>query len=431
MPELSEAHINLQLFSGYASSDLAILEEFADPNARHEPGFLVDFVGSRIRASSVWKQAREFDGQLLPMPVPADFHAEAVEWIGLLKAVRSASERFVAMELGAGFGPWIIAGALAAKRKNIQDIQLLAVEGDPEHFKSLRQHFTDNDFEPTEHTLLQAGVGVSRGVAEWPVLDDACEFWGCRPLKDGRDYLGCQFQRTTQVDIVPMRELVLRKEVWDLIHIDVQGEEVEICRSCLAELNARARWIIVGTHSRKLDGDFVELMCKAGWLLEHEKPSKFNFVPHAASLEAMTLLDGTQVWRNPRLLRAGEHLTFFSQQIDSSIRELTIAAGEIQSFDVTIKNSGLEPWFGAVPEAPVNLSYCWLDTEFRPLPIEGTRSSIHPAIIHPGQRSTLKLQIAAPLLSGTYTLQVSMVQEGVAWFHHRGGEPLTLKVIVN
>jgi hypothetical protein len=43
------------------------------------------------------------------------------------------------------------------------------------------------------------------------------------------------------------------------------------------------------------------MFARAGWVLENEKPAIFTFQPGAPSLEAMTRIDGTQVWRNPRL----------------------------------------------------------------------------------------------------------------------------------
>jgi FkbM family methyltransferase len=294
--------LSLQLFPGYTELDTRIFAEFVNPDAKPEPGFVVDFVGSRIRATSLWKEARTLDGQLLSIPVPADFHAEAIEWIGLLKAVRTAVGQYVAIELGAGFGAWSIAGAVAARQKGIETIRLCAVEADPHHFELLRQHFRDNGFEPNSHFLLEAAVGVNAGVAQWPVVEDVAQVWGCRPIVGGVDYSGREFQKTKQVSVTPILDLIRREPVWDLVHFDVQGDELSLCRCSIEELNARVRWIIVGTHSRKIDGDLLELMSGAGWLLEHEKPAKFTFTPNAPTLEAMTKIDGTQVWQNPRFV---------------------------------------------------------------------------------------------------------------------------------
>jgi len=301
--DLTDVHIDLQLFPGYSEFDKQILDEFSNSDAKPEPGFIVDFVGSRTRTTSVWQEARKLDGLLLGVPDPSDFHAEAIEWIGLLKAVRSAGDQYVAMELGAGFGPWSVAGGLAARLRGIDTVRLCAVEGDSNHFRFLHQHFIDNGFDPDRHLLIEGAVGAQAGEAEWPVLDEssAAEDWGCRPISAGKDYRGLQFQHIKRVPVIAMRDLVAREPAWDLIHIDVQGHEVEICRSCIDELNLRVHWIIAATHSRKLDGDLLELMYSAGWWLEHEKPAKFVFSLEATTLDAMTVLDGTQVWRNPRL----------------------------------------------------------------------------------------------------------------------------------
>ena len=300
-------HSPLQLYPGYAEEDLAIFEEFRDPAARAQPGFVVDFLGGRIRISSLWPSARTYDGQLQGLPVPADYHAEAVEWIGLLKSVKTAGSRYVAMELGAGFGPWSIAGGVAARRIGIPNIRLCAVEADPQHFRSLRQNFLDNGFDPDTHMLIEAAVGIAAGMARWPALDDSSDDWASRPIlgegdqsRPAQDYLGRTFAHTIAVRIVPILDLIRREPKWDLVHIDVQGTEVDLVRSALDELDVRTHWLVVGTHSRKIDGDLIELLARAGWHLEHEKPAKFVFRPGAATLEAMTILDGAQVWRNPR-----------------------------------------------------------------------------------------------------------------------------------
>ena len=81
----------------------------------------------------------------------------------------------------------------------------------------------------------------------------------------------------------------------------MQGDESAICRAAIGDLTERVKRIIIATHSRKHDGDIFELFAGAGWILEHEKPTRFRFWPKHASLEAMTTHDGTQVWRNPVL----------------------------------------------------------------------------------------------------------------------------------
>jgi FkbM family methyltransferase len=427
---LTEAQLSLQLFPGYTEADTSIFAEFIDRRAKPEPGFVVDFLGSRIRTTSLWQAARAFEGKAPEIPVPGDFHAETIEWIGLLKAVRSASEKYVAMELGAGFGPWIIAGAVAARHRGIADIRLCAVEGDSHHFQFLRQHFSDNGFDPEKHDLIEAVVGVKNGVARWPANSaPAAEEWGSRPVEGGRDYRGLPVEQTRPVKIIPLRDLILKQPAWDLIHIDVQGHEVNICRSCMDDLTSRVRWIIAATHSRKLDGDFLELMHSAGWILEHEKPSKFAFSPGAASLEAMTLLDGTQVWRNPGVMRPGDPLTSFSQEISTLADQVRAPAGSSTTLPITVCNTGTQPWFGRVPQSPVNVSYRWLDPSGNMLPIEGLRTPLTRPATYPGESDRLDLTMRMPAVPGSYRLLVSLVQEGVSWFHDKGAHPLVLAAV--
>jgi FkbM family methyltransferase len=302
---------DLQWFPGYSEVDLTILDAFANPKARAEPGFVVDFMGGRVRSSSLWESARALDGQLLGPPVPGDYHAETIEWLGVLKSVASASSEYRAMELGAGFGPWSMAAGIAARHMGLYTIRLCAVEADTHHFNLLRQNFHDNGFNPDDHAVINAAVGVQEGAAQWPVTENPLTDWGCRPLPPGSsqdgidlvDYRGHNFKRTTTVKVVSMAGLLQLEAKWDLIHVDVQGLEAELCRSVIDDLNFRSHWLVIGTHSRKIEGDLLELLCAADWVLEHEKPVRFQFQQKAATLEAMTTVDGTQVWRNPRWRR--------------------------------------------------------------------------------------------------------------------------------
>ncbi len=430
--EISDSQLELQLFPGYSEDDVLIFSEFIDTEAKPQPGFVVDFVGSRIRTTSVWKEAKALDGQIIGIPLPADFHAEAIEWIGLLKAVRSATDKFVAMELGAGFGPWIIAGATAARSKGIRSIRLYGVEADPEHFQFLRQHFDDNGFDSRDHHLYEAAVGVRSGKARWPVVRDvpASEQWGDRPIDSEGDYKGRDFAETKEVDVIAMLDLVCMEPYWTLIHIDVQGAEVDICRSCIELLNQRTQWIVAATHSRKLDGDFLEMMSAAGWILEHEKPCKFKFHPDAATLESLTTLDGTQVWRNPRFAGPGDPLISFAQELAVDELPTLWRAGSSYTLDFKVRNIGNQPWFGHTPNAPVTLGYRWYSSNQERSPIEGGRAYLNSTALNPGDQISMRLEIIAPPQQGFYTLTVSMVQEGVNWFYDRGANPFRLQLQV-
>jgi len=298
------ADIDIALYLGYNAEDLKLFDKFRDPNARPQKGFISDIMGIRTRTSSLWESAQTLDGQLLGYPVPGSYHAETIEWLGLVKTVLSAKSRYIAMELGAGYGPWIVAGAVLARLLGIQDIHLTGVEGDPEHCRCMCQHVIDNGFNPDEHALHEAAVGAEAGEALWPTVANSLSeaHWGFRPIPtSGGDYMGRHFDKMHRVRVLAMADLVQTQARWDMVHIDIQGHEYDVCYASLADLNDRVKWLIISTHSRKIDGDLLDLFTRAGWVLEHEKPARFTFWPNPVSLEAMTTIDGTQVWQNPRL----------------------------------------------------------------------------------------------------------------------------------
>ena len=285
-----------QIYAGYKPEELSLIREHFCLSPAPATGFIVDSLGVKTRGSSLWNEVQFLVGTVMPPPIPNDFHAEAIEWIGLLKSVRSAKGSYAAMELGAGWGPWVVAGATAARNAGITNISLLAVEGDPGHFAFMRQHFIDNNLNPDNHALLHAAVGVKAGRARWPRVDPR-NTYGSRPIfaSDGNT------SQTFEIPVFSISDLLYRRSRWDLVHVDVQGDEVVLCEAGLGALTERVRRLVIGTHSRMIEGLLINLLLRAGWVLENEKPVIFDFQVSAPNVEALTRIDGTQVWRNPRL----------------------------------------------------------------------------------------------------------------------------------
>jgi hypothetical protein len=148
---------------------------------------------------------------------------------------------------------------------------------------------------------------VDAGVARWPRLDAPADHSGARPLQTDADkgYLGAFFDLNDmiEVDVVPFSELLDRRSLWDLVHMDVQGSELELCDACRALLRERVRYLVVGTHWRSIEGNLMDLMLREGWFLEYERPAvmKCPVYPDVLSLFHHTVVDGVQVWRNPRI----------------------------------------------------------------------------------------------------------------------------------
>ncbi|HUB48836.1 MAG TPA: class I SAM-dependent methyltransferase [Acetobacteraceae bacterium] len=297
-----------EIYSGWSATDLPLFDLFSHAQPQPCAGFVTDWVGTRTRTSSLWDWAREYDGKVTPRPVPHDLY-EAIEWVGLLRAVASSRHgRFTMMELGAGFAPWLGAGASAARLRGIGDVHLMGVEADPGRFALMQQHFLDNGLDPATHRLVCAAVGVGRGRARWPRIADPANASGARPVREdggGLDiadsaYMAGAVDDFIDVDILPLPELLEEQPEWDLLHMDVQGWETALCAGCADALTRRVRRMVIGTHSRAIDGEIIVTMRRAGWVLENEKPTRFTFDPSKGSLELMTEVDGVQVWRNSR-----------------------------------------------------------------------------------------------------------------------------------
>jgi hypothetical protein len=97
-----------------------------------------------------------------------------------------------------------------------------------------------------------------------------------------------------------------------------------------------------------------------------------------------------------------------------------LRAGADMWVDISIKNTGSQAW----PVAPlgkpgefVNMSYAWLNGDGNSV-MDGDRVSL-PVTVLPGDTTRVRMLIHAPMIRGQYTLAISPVQEGVAWFYKK------------
>ena len=160
------------------------------------------------------------------------------EWASSLRAVLEARDRFVCIELGAGWGPWLVATAAAARQRGIADIRLAGVEASNEHFQFMARHFRDNGLDPDAHSLFRGVIGTTDGLARFPKLLDSTADWGAQAVYsqpsagDGeprfRDYRGLEFETVDEVPCLSLDTLLRRYDRIDLLHCDIQGAEGEV-----------------------------------------------------------------------------------------------------------------------------------------------------------------------------------------------------------
>ena len=261
-------------------------------------GSWLDFLGVRTRHSflpSGYDSLSPFAMQAPPGSPGGPLH-DTEEWMGTLRSVLEARDRLVVMELGAGWAPWLVGTAVAARRVGITDVRLIGVEGSAGHVRFMDQHMRDNGIDPGRHSLIHGVAGPSDGVARFPRLADPRNDYGSQaevgaagPAADAdMEEVRCYSLDTLLRDVDRV----------DLLHCDIQGMEGAVFAASRGVVGAKVRRAVIGTHSRAVESELLDTFAGLGWLLEDETVCRLHQAPDGAF---HLYADGCQVWRNPRL----------------------------------------------------------------------------------------------------------------------------------
>lgn len=307
-----------EIYSGYLGEDRDRLAALKCRGAAPTAGFYTDCFGQRFHPSYEPAIADRAGTVSSDLPLPGDGHlSEGIEYAaaGLAFEAAAGRDRFCAVELGAGWGPWTAFFGLVARRRGFRQVELAALEADTARFALLRQHLAYNgliagdagdqgrDAAGLRWKLFNAAAWWRRETMLWPELDNALDA-GMKAetlqAKRDRDYRGYEVG-FREIAALSVPEILSDMAPVDIIHMDLQGGEAELVPNTIEFLDSQVRSIFVGTHSRKIEGDLVELMYARGWQLLREKPCKFDGGSAAPTLAGKTTIDGAQYWRNPRL----------------------------------------------------------------------------------------------------------------------------------
>jgi len=302
-----EATSPLQIYAGYQDEDIERITRAACATASLEADHYVDGFGVKTRFACVpFASPDALNLARLQHPIPDDgFHAEGIEYVALLDAIeRFATDgSFVAVEAGAGWGPWLAMAGVVCRRRGVEHIRLIGLEASPERFALMRRHL---DFNQLDHQhglavdLFEGAVWSHDGVIHF--LESAVEDMGaaaCTDITD-TDYRG-QAVATREVPCTRLPTLVGEGQKVDFLHIDVQGAEGEVITSHLDWLDQHARSMMIATHSRPLEGELMVVLNDNGWLLQREKPCRFNAGNAMRDWCGATTADGSQYWINGKL----------------------------------------------------------------------------------------------------------------------------------
>ncbi len=278
----------------------AVIRRHAATGLQPHSDYLTNFLGVLIDPKFFPSILAGRAGQVEPIPIPANWHADIAEWAAALRAVDLAPGRFTMIELGCGWGCWMNNTGVAARRIG-RAVQLIGIEGDVKHIGFAREACEANGFSPSEVTLHHGIAAAESGTALFPRQDSAGLSWGLEPIFDATEAQRERAVRSGKYDELPMlslAEVAAQYARIDLLHIDIQGGEADLVAACLPLLSQKIAYLLIGTHSRPIEGRLFDVLLKAGWRLEIERPCQIHLTDGVPA----THVDGVQGWRNPALL---------------------------------------------------------------------------------------------------------------------------------
>jgi len=313
-----------------------IFSEFKCAEGFVEAGFAMNFLGVLIRDGLEQGSSQAKEKRFVTTQFPS-FDEEYFEWIDLLEAVTLARGRFSMIELGAGWGRWLV-NAVAALRQYNRDLpyELIGVEPEPTHFQYMKMHFMDNGIDPSRHQLIQAAV-TDKGREVWFYVGRPDQWYGqkiapgpdfvpesfrqwirkiCRPqwilkvgrlfMKVGRRFMGrfvnegkIRNEQVKKVKAVNLSELLGTLDRVDFIDLDVQGAELIVLQPAAEQLDRKVKRVHIGTHSTEIEAGLRRLFSDLGWKNLHDYPlGSENVTPWGT----IKFQDGVQSWINSKLV---------------------------------------------------------------------------------------------------------------------------------
>lgn len=157
-----------------------------------------------------------------------------------------------------------------------------------------------------------------------------------------------------------------------------------------------------------------------------------NLVAAVACVTVLTACDSKQTPESkpsPQTSSAPASQNVFGAQYQADNTTWKVTADSKFSVPLTIKNTSADAWSSQAAKGPVLAAYHWLDSSKKMLIRDGLRTPFATPVVA-GSEVKINLNAQAPKEKGTYIMQVSLVQEGVAWFENKQVKPLELTIHV-
>ena len=273
-------------------------------------GFHPNFLGQMTDVSFVagWADEERMKDRQATLGYPG-ISEETFEWQLLLSAVLEARGQFVMVEVGAGFGRWLVSSvcALRCARPEIP-FRLVAIEAEPQHFAWIGKHFRDNGIDPAAHRLIQAAVSGHDGHELFMIGHS--EQWYGQNIVAGSAERRSDFPdaRATHVDCLSVPTVLADLGRVDLMDFDIQGAERTAIPVGIEAMTRQVKRVFVETHAPDIHQIVESCFRSHGW----QCAAKFGFSgrciseaemiwEEATEFGTLRLSGGGQCWINPMI----------------------------------------------------------------------------------------------------------------------------------
>lgn len=288
------------LYHYYCEFDaIATIRRHQAPAIQPEEGVIRNFLGTRILPSVSPGILDARIGMVEGIPIPGNWHADIAEWAAALRTIEMARDTYRILELGCGWGCWITNMGVAARATGLK-IELIGIDGDAGHIKQAHAILALNGFGEGDFRLVHGIASHQEGKAIFPVsVPGEANYGHSAEFFPDPDMLAEAEARKDRLilDCYTISQLVGDCSV-DLLHVDIQGAESAYLIGSAEHIAKYVRRVLVGTHSRIIEGELMKHFLSTGWRLEMERP----VIAPLHNGTPVTLIDGVQMWANPKFI---------------------------------------------------------------------------------------------------------------------------------
>ena len=290
--------IHEALYHYYCEFDaLELIRKYHVLQQAPEAGIVRNFLGARVKPVVHPEILGPRSGTVEGLPIPGNWHADIAEWAAALRSVEAAGDVYRILELGCGWGCWMTNMGVAARSRG-KIVELTGIDADENHLRWAAGTLELNGFTREQYRLVHGVAASAPGGALFPrAASDAADYGrGAEILSGAVNEAREDASDAVILPCVTLAELA-NHACLDLLHMDIQGSEGAFVSGSFAHVQTHVRRVLVGTHSRIIEGNLMSRFQQAGWRLEMERP----VIAPLAGGKPVTHIDGVQLWANPQL----------------------------------------------------------------------------------------------------------------------------------